>query len=53
MNTATLANPNPLLQMSGINKSFGATCALRDVALQVHAGAVMALSEKMGPAKVP
>ena len=37
--------------MSGIKKNFGATKALRDVALEVHAGAVMALIGENGAGK--
>ena len=41
----------PLLRMAGISKSFGATHALRDVALDVHAGHVHALIGENGAGK--
>ena len=46
------AEPNqPLLQMDGIRKSFGATRALKGVSLEVHAGAVLALIGENGAGK--
>lgn len=40
-----------LLRMSGIRKRFGATQALRDVSLEVHAGEVLALIGENGAGK--
>ncbi len=42
---------NPLLQMSGISKRFGATQALKSVSLEVHAGRVLALIGENGAGK--
>jgi ABC-type sugar transport system ATPase subunit len=36
--TTNRADDNVRLQMAGIGKSFGATVALADVGLEVHAG---------------
>ncbi len=41
----------PLLQMSGISKRFGATQALKNVSLDVHAGRVLALIGENGAGK--
>ena len=40
-----------LLRMTGISKRFGATVALRDVALEVHAGQALALIGENGAGK--
>ncbi|MGE5191507.1 MAG: sugar ABC transporter ATP-binding protein [Deltaproteobacteria bacterium] len=42
---------SPLLRMSGISKRFGATHALRDVALEVYSGRVLALIGENGAGK--
>ena len=41
----------PLLQMTDISKRFGATHALRDVSLSLHAGRVCALIGENGAGK--
>src|SRR5437764_12932041 len=41
----------PLLHMRGISKRFGATEALKDVSLEVHAGQVLALIGENGAGK--
>ena len=41
----------PLLRMDGISKRFGATQALRNVSLEVHAGSVLALVGENGAGK--
>lgn len=41
----------PLLKMRVIGKRFGATCALDDVSLELHAGSVMALLGENGAGK--
>ncbi|MBT6155730.1 MAG: sugar ABC transporter ATP-binding protein [Planctomycetaceae bacterium] len=43
--------PDPLLRMTGVSKRFGATHALRDVALEVNAGEVLALIGENGAGK--
>jgi ribose transport system ATP-binding protein len=42
---------NPLLRMTGISKRFGATQALVDVSLEVHAGEALALIGENGAGK--
>ena len=43
--------PDPLLRMTGVSKRFGATHALRNVALDVNAGKVLALIGENGAGK--
>ncbi|TXT28767.1 MAG: ribose transport system ATP-binding protein [Planctomycetota bacterium] len=51
MNSPLATRHSPLLSMSGISKSFGATQALCDVSLDVPAGRVLALIGENGAGK--
>lgn len=44
-------SPSPILTMSGVDKRFGATRALHQVALQIHPGSVHALIGENGAGK--
>jgi len=46
-----MTNPAPLLQLRGVNKSFGAVHVLKSVDLDVHAGQVTALVGDNGAGK--
>ena len=43
--------PDPLLEIRGVSKSFGAATALRDIDLTVHAGEVVAIIGPSGSGK--
>jgi ABC-2 type transport system ATP-binding protein len=44
-------NGNPIVQMQGLSKRFGATAALRDVTLDIHAGSIIGLLGANGAGK--
>ena len=45
------AEPNPILQLRGVNKSFGAVQVLHDVDLKIYPGQVTALVGDNGAGK--
>ena len=49
--TTTVADTQPLLELKGINKSFGAVKVLHDVDLKIYPGQVTALVGDNGAGK--